>query len=65
MATKQIPFSLEMVKKIQAGEIKGTIKTRDGRAQFWRYKQFKRNVGYDLYNELSVGDSVMIEVRIK
>lgn len=32
MALKQIPFSLEMVKKIQAGEIKGTIKTRDGRA---------------------------------
>lgn len=30
MATKQIPFSLEMVKKIQAGEVKGTIKTRDG-----------------------------------
>lgn len=32
MATKQIPFSLEMVKKIQAGEVKGIIKTRDGRA---------------------------------
>lgn len=31
MALKQIPFSLEMVKKIQAGEIKGTIRTRDGR----------------------------------
>lgn len=31
----------------------------------WLNKQFKRNVGYDLYNELSVGDSVMIEVRIK
>lgn len=32
MATKQIPFNLEMVKKIQAGEVKGTIRTRDGRA---------------------------------
>lgn len=32
MATKQIPFSLEMVKKIQAGEVKGCIKTRDGKA---------------------------------
>lgn len=32
MALKQIPFSLEMVKKIQAGEVKGIIKTRDGRA---------------------------------
>jgi hypothetical protein len=32
MATKQIPFSLEMVKKIQAGEVKGIIKTGDGRA---------------------------------
>lgn len=31
MATKQVPFSLEMVKKIQAGEIKGCIKTREGR----------------------------------
>lgn len=31
MAIKQIPFSLEMVKKIQAGEIKGTIRTKDGR----------------------------------
>lgn len=31
MALKQIPFSLEMVKKIQAGEVKGTIRTRDGR----------------------------------
>lgn len=31
MATKQIPFSLEMAKKIQAGEVKGIIKTRDGR----------------------------------
>lgn len=28
---KQIPFSLEMVKKIQAGDVKGIIKTRDGR----------------------------------
>lgn len=32
MTLKQIPFSLEMVKKIQAGEVKGIIKTRDGRA---------------------------------
>lgn len=31
MKRKQIPFSLEMVKKIQAGEVKGFIKTRDGR----------------------------------
>lgn len=31
----------------------------------WLNEQFKRNVGYDLYNEVSVGDSVMIEVRIK
>lgn len=31
MALKQIPFSLEMVKKIQAGEVKGCIKTRDGK----------------------------------
>lgn len=30
MATKQIPFSLEMVKKIQAGEVKGIIRTRGG-----------------------------------
>lgn len=29
MTTKQIPFSLEMVKKIQAGEVKGIIRTRD------------------------------------
>lgn len=31
METKQIPFDLETIKKIQAGEIKGTILTRDGR----------------------------------
>ena len=31
----------------------------------WLNEQFERNVGYDLYNEVSVGDSVMIEVRIK
>ena len=31
----------------------------------WLNEQFKRNVGYDLYNEVNVGDSVMIEVRIK
>jgi hypothetical protein len=31
MKIKQIPFSLEIVKKIQAGEIKGTILTREGR----------------------------------
>lgn len=31
METKQIPFDLETVKKIQAGEIKGSILTRDGR----------------------------------
>lgn len=31
METKQIPFDLETVKKIQAGEIKGIIRTRDGR----------------------------------
>ena len=31
----------------------------------WLNEQFKRNVGYDIYNEVSVGDSVMIEVRIK
>lgn len=31
----------------------------------WLDSQFKRNVGYDLYNKVSVGDSVMIEVRIK
>lgn len=30
MVTKQIPFDLETVKKIQAGEIKGSILTRDG-----------------------------------
>jgi hypothetical protein len=28
-------------------------------------EQFERNVGHDLYNEVSVGDSVMIEVRIQ
>ena len=31
----------------------------------WLNEQFKRNVGYDLYNKVSVGDSVMIEVKIK
>lgn len=31
MKTKIIPFDLETAKKIQAGEIKGEIKTRDGR----------------------------------
>lgn len=31
MATRQILFDLETIKKIQAGEIKGTILTRDGR----------------------------------
>ena len=31
----------------------------------WLDSQFERNVGYDLYNKVSVGDSVMIEVRIK
>lgn len=31
----------------------------------WLNEQFKRNVGYDIYNDVSVGDSVMIEVRIK
>lgn len=31
----------------------------------WLNKQFKRNVGYDLYDDVSIGDSVMIEVRIK
>lgn len=31
MKTKTIPFDLELAKKIQAGEIKGEIKTRDGR----------------------------------
>lgn len=30
MKTKIIPFDLEMAKKIQAGEIDGAIKTRDG-----------------------------------
>lgn len=30
MKTKIIPFDLETAKKIQAGEIKGKIKTRDG-----------------------------------
>lgn len=30
MATKQIPFSLEMAKKIQAGEINGLITNEDG-----------------------------------
>lgn len=30
MATKQIPFSLETAKKIQAGEVAGTIKTKNG-----------------------------------
>ena len=30
MKTKLIPFDLEMAKSIQAGEIKGKIKTRDG-----------------------------------
>ena len=31
----------------------------------WLNEQFKREVGYDQYNKVSVGDSVMIEVRIK
>lgn len=31
MEKKQIPFNLETVKKVQAGEIKGIIRTRDGR----------------------------------
>lgn len=31
----------------------------------WLNEQLERNVGYDLYNEVSVGDSVMIEVRIQ
>lgn len=31
MKTKTIPFDLEMAKKIQAGEIKGIIRTRGGR----------------------------------
>jgi hypothetical protein len=31
----------------------------------WLDSQFERNVGYDLYNKVSVGDSVIIEVRIK
>lgn len=31
----------------------------------WLNEQFNRNVGYAQYNEVSVGDSVMIEVRIK
>ena len=30
MKTKTIPFDLELAKKIQAGEIEGCIKTRDG-----------------------------------
>ena len=30
MKTKTIPFDLETAKKIQAGEIKGSIKTREG-----------------------------------
>lgn len=30
MKTKTIPFDLEMAKKIQAGEIDGAIKTREG-----------------------------------
>lgn len=31
MKTKQIPFNLETAKKIQAGEIKGIIRTRGGK----------------------------------
>ena len=31
----------------------------------WLNEQFKRYVGYDLYHSVNVGDSVMIEVRIK
>lgn len=31
MKTKTIPFDLETAKKIQAGEIEGKIRTRDGR----------------------------------
>ena len=31
----------------------------------WLNEQFERNVGHDLYNEVSVGDSVMIEARIQ
>ena len=31
MKTKTIPFDLETAKKIQAGEIKGKIKTQDGK----------------------------------
>lgn len=39
MKTKIIPFDLETAKKIQAGEIEGKIRTRDGRRM--------RIVGYD------------------
>ena len=30
----------------------------------WLNEQFKKNVGYDLYNKVGVGDSVIIEVRV-
>ena len=46
MALKQIPFSLEMVEKIQSGEVKGIIKTRDGRAA--RFLCEINNDGYPL-----------------
>ena len=46
MKTKTIPFDLETAKKIQAGEIKGKIKTRGG--------DNVRIVGFNRKNELSI-----------
>lgn len=31
----------------------------------WLNEQFKRNVGNDLYDSVNIGDSVIIDVRVK
>jgi len=31
----------------------------------WMNEQFKRNVGNDLYDSVNIGDSVIIDVRVK
>jgi hypothetical protein len=31
----------------------------------WLNEQFKRNVGDDLYDSVNIGDSVIIDVRVK
>jgi hypothetical protein len=31
----------------------------------WLNEQFKRNIGNDLYDSVNIGDSVIIDVRVK